>query len=360
MATSAIGPGFLTQTAVFTSQLRANFGFIILATILFDIAAQLNIWRVVAVSSLRAQDIANTVLPGLGYVLAALIMLGGLAFNIGNIAGCGMGLNVLMGMNTETAALISCVIALGVFWMKEAGPVMDIFSKLLGILMILLTMYVAISSQPPVGEALMRAFAPAQFDAKAMITLVGGTVGGYISFAGVHRLLDAGIKGESYMRQVNNSAVSGIVITGIMRSILFLAALGVVAAGYNLDKDNPAAAVFKIAAGDIGYRFWRGYVECGYYFGCWCSLYFCFFYPQFSPADREISTLSYQCSDCFFNGCFISVGKPVQLLVAAGALNGLILPLSLSVILFAAGNKRSLAIIVTPNGCRLPVGLWLQ
>lgn len=341
MATSAIGPGFLTQTAVFTSQLRANFGFIILATILLDIAAQLNIWRVVAVSSLRAQDIANTVLPGLGYVLAALIMLGGLAFNIGNIAGCGMGLNVLMGMNTETAALISCVIALGVFWMKEAGPVMDIFSKLLGILMILLTMYVAISSQPPVGEALMRAFAPAQFDAKAMITLVGGTVGGYISFAGVHRLLDAGIKGESYMRQVNNSAVSGIVITGIMRSILFLAALGVVAAGYNLDKDNPAAAVFKIAAGDIGYRFfgvvmWSAAIT-SVVGAAYTSVSFIrSFHPLIEKYQRYLISVVI----VFSTVVFISVGKPVQLLVAAGALNGLILPLSLSVILLAAGNKK--------------------
>ena len=32
MATSAIGPGFLTQTAVFTSALRADFAFVILAS----------------------------------------------------------------------------------------------------------------------------------------------------------------------------------------------------------------------------------------------------------------------------------------------------------------------------------------
>src|SRR6218665_2263192 len=82
MATSAIGPGFLTQTTVFTGQLLASFGFVILLSILLDIAAQLNIWRVVAVSNKRAQDLANDLFPGLGYLLAFLIVIGGLAFNI--------------------------------------------------------------------------------------------------------------------------------------------------------------------------------------------------------------------------------------------------------------------------------------
>ena len=36
MATSAVGPGFLTQTTVFTQQLGASFGFVILASILID------------------------------------------------------------------------------------------------------------------------------------------------------------------------------------------------------------------------------------------------------------------------------------------------------------------------------------
>lgn len=89
MATSAIGPGFLTQTATFTQTLFASFGFVILLSILLDIGAQLNIWRIIAVSEKKAQDIANEVLPGAGYLLAILIVMGGLAFNIGNVGGGG-------------------------------------------------------------------------------------------------------------------------------------------------------------------------------------------------------------------------------------------------------------------------------
>src|SRR5699024_8141405 len=97
MATSAVGPGFLTQTAVFTETLLASFGFVILLSIILDIGAQLNVWRIISVSGLRGQEIANKVLPGLGYVVAIFIVIGGLAFNIGNIGGTGLGMNVAIG-----------------------------------------------------------------------------------------------------------------------------------------------------------------------------------------------------------------------------------------------------------------------
>lgn len=48
MATSAIGPGFLTQTTVFTQSLKASFGFVVLVSVLLDLGAQLNIWRIIA------------------------------------------------------------------------------------------------------------------------------------------------------------------------------------------------------------------------------------------------------------------------------------------------------------------------
>src|SRR5688572_20071260 len=136
MATSAIGPGFLTQTSLFTEELLTSFGFIILISILLDIGAQLNIWRIITVSENRAQDLANKLLPGLGFFLAALIAFGGLVFNIGNIAGCGLGMEVLTGLKPAYGAIMSCVIALGIFWYKEAGHLMDNFTKLLGIIMI--------------------------------------------------------------------------------------------------------------------------------------------------------------------------------------------------------------------------------
>ena len=262
MATSAIGPGFLTQTTKFTEELLASFGFVILVSILLDIGAQLNIWRVITVSNSRAQDIANNLLPGLGVGLAVLIAFGGLVFNVGNIAGCGLGMNAMTGMPVSAGAIISCIIALGIFWYKEAGKALDAFTKGLGILMIGLTLYIAIISNPPMGEALYRTIWPETIDVMKIVTLVGGTVGGYISFAGAHRLLDANISGPSSLPQVTRSSVSGILITSIMRFILFFAVLGIVWQGVKLDAGNPAGSVFRIAAGETGYKFFGVVMWC--------------------------------------------------------------------------------------------------
>ena len=342
MATSAIGPGFLTQTSKFTAELLTSFGFVILISLLLDIGAQVNIWRIVTVSNRRAQDIANGVLPRLGLFLALLIGFGGLVFNIGNIGGTGLGLNALTGMDTRWGALISCGIALAIFWYKEAGRLMDSFTKVLGILMILFTLYIAISSRPPVSEALYRTVWPERIDLLKIVTLVGGTVGGYISFAGAHRLLDAGITGTGALPQVTQSSISGIIITSVMRFVLFFAALGVVWHGAQLADSNPAGSVFQHAAGELGYRFF-GFVM-------WCAAitsvvgasytsvsFFKTLHPLALKYERSLITVFILLS----TSLFWIIDKPVALLIVAGALNGLILPLALAVILIAA-RKRSI------------------
>jgi len=115
MATSAIGPGFLTQTSVFTSQLGASFGFAVLLSVLFDLGAQLTIWRVIVAARRPAQELADRVLPGLGKALTVLVAIGGLAFNIGNVAGCGLGLNALFGLDVKAGAALSAAVAIGFF-----------------------------------------------------------------------------------------------------------------------------------------------------------------------------------------------------------------------------------------------------
>ena len=353
MATSAIGPGFLTQTSLFTEQLLTSFGFVILISILLDIGTQVNVWRIVTVSKLPAQDLANKIFPGLGFFLASLIALGGLVFNIGNIAGCGLGVNVLFGIKPEYGAIISCVIALGIFWYKEAGKLIDGFAKWLGIIMILLTVYIAISSHPPLGQALYRTVWPEKFDMMKVVTLVGGTVGGYISFAGAHRLLQAGISGKDAIPQVTRSAVSGILITSVMRFVLFLAALGVVWGGVKLAAGNPASTVFQSAAGELGYKFFGVVI--------WCAAITSVIGASFTSVsfwktlNRGIARNEKIIISLFIIAStiiFVSIGNPVKLLILAGAVNGIILPVALSVILIAA-TKVSLM-----NEYKHP--LWMQ
>lgn len=347
MATSAIGPGFITQTTVFTQQLLTSFGFVILISILLDLAAQLNIWRIVAVSELRAQDISNKLLPGMGYVLATLIVIGGLAFNIGNIAGCGLGMDVVFGFDNNPkqpviGAAISTVIALIIFWVKEAGLAMDWFARILGFVMIGLTLYVAFSSNPPILETLHRSFIPEKIDIKAIVTLVGGTVGGYISFAGAHRLLDAGIKGRAALPQVSRSSITAILLASVMRILLFLAALGVVMGGGLLVTDNPAASVFSIAAGAVGYKIFGVVLWCAAITSVVGSAYTSVsflrtLHPALDKHHRIVTTIFILIS----SGFFILAGMPpIKLLVTAGTLNGFILPVALMLLLLAATRRR--------------------
>lgn len=353
MATSAIGPGFLTQTSLFTQQLLTSFGFVILISILLDIGTQINIWRVLTISENRAQDVANKLVPGLGYFLAILIAAGGLFFNIGNIAGAGLGFNVLTGIKPEPGAMVSCVIVLGIFWYKEAGKLIDNLVKWLGLIMIGLTIYIAISSHPPIGQALYRTIWPEKFDALKIVTLVGGTVGGYISFAGAHRLIDAGIKGKENIKQVSRSAVSGILITSFMRYILFLAALGVVWGGIKLNAENPAASVFQSAAGEIGFKFfgivlWMAAITSVLGASFTSVSFIKTFNPIIARNEKMVISLFILASTIVF----VLVGNPVSILVYAGAANGVILPIALLVILIAAGNKKIM------GGYKHPV--WMQ
>lgn len=342
MATSAIGPGFLTQTAVFTNQLAASFGFVILVSILLDIGAQLNIWSVLAVSEKKAQDVANDVLPGLGYVLSALIIIGGLAFNIGNLAGSGLGMQVLFGISPEQGAAISTVIAIVVLLWGDSGKLMDIFTKTLGVIMIALTLYVAFTSSPPLGEALYRTVMPEHISTNAIITLVGGTVGGYISFAGGHRLLEAGIKGRNALPEVRTSAVTGILVASTMRILLFLAAFGVVSKGLSLEGTNPAASVFKLAAGEWGFKLFGVVMWSAAITSVIGSAYTSFsfisgFHPSIPKLRKHIISLFIVLSALIF----MALGQPVRILVFVGMLNGFILPIALVIMLIAAYRLKT-------------------
>lgn len=353
MATSAVGPGFLTQTTVFTKQLLASFGFVILLSVVLDIFAQLNIWRVLTVSGKRGQDVANETIPGTGYALAAMIVFGGLVFNIGNVAGAGLGLNVLFGLPVGAGAAISAGIAVCIFLVKDAGRAMDIFVKVLGFVMLALIVYVVATARPPLAEAAYYTFLPETIDARAIVTLVGGTVGGYITFAGAHRLIDAGITGTDSLPRVNRSAVTGILLTAVIRFLLFLAAFGVVSLGLEISDSNPPASVFQNAAGTVGYKIfgvvmWAAAIT-SVIGAAYTSVSFLkTFHARIEENNRNVVILFIVVSTIVF----LFIGQPIMVLVWAGTINGFILPFGLALVLLASGRPSILA------GYRHP--LWLK
>ena len=343
MANSSIGPGFLTQTSFYTEQLLTSFGFVILISILLDFGAQINIWRAITLTGMRAQEIANEVLPGLGHLLSLLVILGGFAFNIGNIAGCGLALNILTGISFAKGAIISGVVAIVIFWIQEIGKMLDQLTKYLGIIKIGLTLIIVYAAHPPLLQAVHHSFVPEKISFIAIVTIVGGTVGGYITFSGAHRLIDAGIKGNEHISFVTKTASRGIFISSFMRFILFLAVAGIVSQGILLDKNNPAATVFESAGGRwglfiFGIVLWSAaissvigasYTSYSFIKNTTLTLF---------QNERKVITAFIIIS----TSLFVLFGKPKELLLLAGLVNGFILPFALAIMLIAGRKLPSL------------------
>jgi Mn2+/Fe2+ NRAMP family transporter len=337
MANSSIGPGFLTQTSFYTEQLLTSFGFVILISILLDFGAQINIWRAITLSGMRAQEIANQLLPGLGYILSLSVVLGGFAFNIGNIAGCGLALNILTGISFAKGAMLSGIIAILIFWIDEIGKMLDRLTKILGIVKISLTLLIVYAANPPLLDAVHHSFVPEQISLLAIVTIVGGTVGGYITFSGAHRLVDAGMVGPEHIGFVTKSASRGILISSFMRFILFLAVVGVVSQGVHLDKNNPAATVFETAGGRwglfvFGIVLWSAAISS--VIGASYTSYS--FIKKLDIPFLNHERFSISGFILISTSLFIWIGKPKELLLFAGLINGFILPFALAIMLIAS------------------------
>jgi len=346
MATSAIGPGFITQTATFTTKLGPAFAFGILASVLIDFVVQLNVWRMIALSRRNASALANAALPGSGHVLALLVIFGGLVFNI---AGAGLGLSALLGLPAKWGGLISAALAVGIFASSRAGAAVDRLIIWLGLLMIVMTAYVAFVSGPPVGEALQQMVVPQLVDWTAITTIVGGTVGGYITYAGAHRLLDRGTVGPENLGAVTAGALNGIAVTGVMRFLLFLAILGVVSSGVVIDVSgkgaNPAAQAFQAAAGEFGLRvfglvLWAAAITSVIGAAYTSMSFLSAFKGDISERARNRATVVFIAVSL---AVFLLMGTaPAALLVFAGGFNGLILPLGMTIFMIIGWRRADL------------------
>lgn len=199
----------------------------------------------------------------------------------------------------------------------------------LGVVMIVLTLYVALVSHPPLGMALRETAFPSNINFAA-ITNCWRYRRGYISFVRVLtacsiRASAAKNTSKKFLRRPTRG-----ITAGIMRYVLFLAIFGVVASGVTIDfsshNANPASGI-PAAAGNVGLRMgivlWAAALS-SVVGAAWtsCSFYFRF-PPVITGAARNIATLILSHSLWL---CICSGTAPAALLVFAGGFNGLVLP----------------------------------
>ena len=348
MAASAVGPGFLIQTSRFSAEGGMPFFYAILFVTLADVVTKANIWSVVGASGLSGAGIADRVQKGLGVVLTAMIAIGGLAFNVGNIGGVALGLSAATGLPEWIGALVSGLAAAGIFCFHSAKRIVDRLAVVLSAIIVAAVLAVCIRTQPPVLETAaslpqLRTL-PGMFF--PLITLLGGACGGYIPFSGAHRLLETGERTPAAFRR---AAVLGASVSGLVRLLLFFCVIGACCAGRAFlseraaaiaGADNPAAQTFCLAAGEWGKRLFGVLLLCA---GLACTVGAAYTSVTFLRTLHPF--LARHERACILGMIGISAlillifGKASTFAILAGTVNGFVLPLSLTCILLASGLR---------------------
>jgi Mn2+/Fe2+ NRAMP family transporter len=364
MAMSAAGPGFITQTASFTVLYGASFACAVVVSMIIDVAVQLNVWRILGISGQRAQDLASRVFPGAGQVLTAFVVLGAIVFNIGNVAGAGLGLHDLLGIDSRIGAAISGCLAIAIFVGKAVFAAVDRAMVVLGLVKIGLIVALVAATAPPVGQALVGTVSPHGLPFLPILTLIGGTVGGFITYSGAHRLIDTGITGVDNVRRINRGALTGILVACVLRIVLFLGFFGVIAAGQHLTMSNDAAgSSFLAAFGPVGlHLFGLVFWAAGMTSTIGNSYTTATFLRSYAAPIRRHMHRTVIVLIALATVVFIAVGQtPQSMLVFAGAINGLVLPIGLGIILWVALRRRDLIgrYRYPPVLLAIGVGAWL-
>ena len=156
-------------------------------------------------------------------------------------------------------------------------------------------------------------------------------------------VVDAGVTGADNFRR---SVTQGVLTSGIVRILLFLAVLGTcgLAAGNAaqiIDASNPAAEAFKLAAGDLGYRlFGLCLFSAGVSSVVGAAFTSVSFLKTLHPVIMKYEKWFVVGFIAFSTLMMVIVGNAAQLLIIAGAVNGLILPISLTCMLAASFSKK--------------------
>ena len=348
MAASSVGPGFLIQTSRFSAQGGLPFFYVILFVTLADVIAKANIWSVVGTSGMSGAQIADRVRSGLGVVLTVMIAIGGLSFNVGNVGGVALGLEAATGLPARVGALIGGALAAGIFCFKRAKCVVDRLAIVLSAIIAGSVLTIVIKTRSPVllavssfptFDALSASFFP-------LITLLGGTCGGYIPFSGAHRLLENGVNQPKKFRR---SAALGAFISGFIRILLFFCVIGVCCAGgafrpataaLIVNADNPAAQTFLLAAGDWGRRLFGVTLFAA---GLSCTIGAAYtsvsflktLHPFFARNERACILGMIGTSTLIL----LIFGGAGRFAILSGTVNGFVLPVSLGCILLASRKR---------------------
>jgi Mn2+/Fe2+ NRAMP family transporter len=156
-------------------------------------------------------------------------------------------------------------------------------------------------------------------------------------------MLDSGATGVEHVKEITQSSILGILVTCVMRVLLFLAIFGVVAGGVALANNNLAASAFEAAAGQIGLRMFGVILWAASITSVIGAAYTSVSFVTKSSTKERTRNLITVGFIAFCAVAYLLIGQaPQQLLIFAGAFNGLILPVGFAILLWVAWRRRDL------------------
>jgi len=341
-ATTQVGPGFTTQSALFGAQLLGAFFICILAALVLDFLTQANVYRIVCHTGKHGQEIAASIHPVVGYALTAIVVFGICVFQFSNVSGTGLGMSALFGTSAEVSTVLCGLIAMAVFLFRSANRIINILAQVLGAVLILTALVLVFIAEPPVGEIPTQM---AQADLASLllptITILGSVCGGYGAYIGAHRLLDSGVSGRDTYYLYKRTQALGTTTVYVLRVLLVLVTFGAVMHGATIDMSNPAPSSYQAVAGLFGYRLYGAVIlAAGTTTILGAAAIFLSFTKTYFPVIQKHERLT---AIIFIGVCTIVdvfLGQPVNLVVAAGSINTLVLPFTMLVMLIASHSKR--------------------
>ncbi|QNL44643.1 divalent metal cation transporter [Oscillibacter hominis] len=341
-ATTQVGPGFTTQSALFSAQYLGAFFLCIIAALALDIITQANVYRILCFTRKRGQEVAAAIHPVVGYLLTAIVVFGICVFQFSNVSGTGLGMSALFGTSTAVSTVLCGLIAMAVFLSRSANKIINILAQVLGAVLILTALILVFMAKPPVGE-IPSQIAGADVSSLLLptITILGSVCGGYGAYIGSHRLLDSGVSGAENYYLYKRTQLLGTTTVYVLRVLLVLVTFGAVMHGATIDMANPAPSSYQAVAGMFGYRLYGAVILAA---GTTTILGAAAIFLSFTKTHfKWIAAHERQSAILFIGICTVVdvfLGQPVNLLVAAGSINSLVLPFTMLVMLIASHSKR--------------------
>lgn len=341
-ATTQVGPGFTTQSALFAAQYLGAFFVCIIVALVMDVVAQANVYRICCHTGLHGNEVAKKINPAFGVFLTVIIVFGIVCFQFSNVSGTGLGMSALLGTSSGVSTALCGLIAMAIFLSKSANKLINILAQVLGAVLIISALILVFVAKPPVGE-IPAQMAAANFSDLILptITILGAVMGGYGAYIGSHRLIDAGFSGKENYYLYKRTQALGTTTVYVLRVLLVLITFGAVMAGATIDLSNPAPSSYQAVAGTFGYKLYglvilaagtTTILGAGYIFVSFMKTYF-----KWIDEHQNLTSIIF-IAICTIVDVF--VGQPVKLLVAAGSINSCVLPFTMLTMLLASRSKK--------------------